>query len=605
MAFGKVAHDTYDSASSATVVLPAPAGIAANDILFGYVKHNANETPTGVPSGWTLLGSEFNTESTSYWFLYYKIATGSEPADYTWTFATAARAGGVSIAYRDGFDTADPIDAVSDTGYITNDTTLRAAAATAAEANAPVLFFGCTHNSSANAVTHPSSPAAFTEDVEYFGGSGRGNYEIASLIWTGSGTTGNVDATLASAVGVKHAFLVILTPNTAAPPTVTDVDTDEILTADQTAVAVTGTDMGANAGARTFDLVQGAVEVEQSQGSGNATGGAFDVTGFGTGGLLAYGVATDFRVTTGAGSDTLAVTINPPADHAYVDLTYVDSDASYRIEGTPTDIEAGDQIEYDTQGGVFSIDENGVPATTDESVLSSTFRIQDGTGWGAAGTVTILLPIVLSPTTLPNATEGVPYTEAVDAANGDGGPYTFAVIGGALPAGLTLGTDGTFSGSPSEAGEFSFTVEAEDASYHTGERAYTLTVDSAPTFAFSPDSLPRGTIDEAYAGETIAASGGTEPYTYAVTAGALPAGITLSTGGALSGTPTETGTFGFTVGAEDYYGFTGSRAYTLVVDPATDAGTTPTVFFGVSFAVIRTILQRARRKGYKPPWSSN
>ena len=52
-----------------------------------------------------------------------------------------------------------------------------------------------------------------------------------------------------------------------------------------------------------------------------------------------------------------------------------------------------------------------------------------------------------------------------------------------------------------------------------------------------------GTADVAYAGFTVTASGGTPPYTYALV-GTWPAGITVnSTTGAVSGTPTESGTF--------------------------------------------------------------
>ncbi|WP_206750047.1 Ig domain-containing protein, partial [Ensifer sp. M14] len=61
------------------------------------------------------------------------------------------------------------------------------------------------------------------------------------------------------------------------------------------------------------------------------------------------------------------------------------------------------------------------------------------------------------------------------------------------------------------------------------------------------------------------ASGGTAPYSYAITAGALPAGLTLSPGGAVSGTPTTGGAFSFTVTATDAYGATGSRAYSGTV----------------------------------------
>ncbi|WP_198598423.1 putative Ig domain-containing protein, partial [Mangrovicella endophytica] len=67
--------------------------------------------------------------------------------------------------------------------------------------------------------------------------------------------------------------------------------------------------------------------------------------------------------------------------------------------------------------------------------------------------------------------------------------------------------------------------------------------------------LPGATAGTAYS-QAIIASGGTAPYGYAVTAGALPAGVTLSTGGTLSGTPTAVGTFNFTVTATDANSFT-------------------------------------------------
>ncbi len=65
--------------------------------------------------------------------------------------------------------------------------------------------------------------------------------------------------------------------------------------------------------------------------------------------------------------------------------------------------------------------------------------------------------------------------------------------------------------------------------------------------------------------QTITASGGTCPYTFAVTSGTLPSGLNLATNGALSGKPTGTGNFTFTITATNHGGATGSRAYTLVV----------------------------------------
>jgi hypothetical protein len=86
----------------------------------------------------------------------------------------------------------------------------------------------------------------------------------------------------------------------------------------------------------------------------------------------------------------------------------------------------------------------------------------------------------------------------------------------------------------------------------------------------SPKSLPDATIGVAYS-QTISAGGGTAPYTFGVTSGALPGGLNLSTSGALSGTPTATGSFTFTVTATDAKKETGSESYVMDVSTASPA----------------------------------
>ncbi len=89
----------------------------------------------------------------------------------------------------------------------------------------------------------------------------------------------------------------------------------------------------------------------------------------------------------------------------------------------------------------------------------------------------------------------------------------------------------------------------------------------------NPATLPNGAFSTAYS-QTLSATsanGGVAPYTFSVTAGALPAWLTLSSAGALSGTPTAPGSFNFTVQATSTNGFSGTRAYTLVVAQATQA----------------------------------
>lgn len=80
----------------------------------------------------------------------------------------------------------------------------------------------------------------------------------------------------------------------------------------------------------------------------------------------------------------------------------------------------------------------------------------------------------------------------------------------------------------------------------------------------SPTTLPAGTVDENYS-EQLSASGGTAPYTFAVTVGTLPAGMTLTSDGLLSGSPEAAATTTFTVTATDSASATGVAAYSLTV----------------------------------------
>src|SRR5262249_11722437 len=142
------------------------------------------------------------------------------------------------------------------------------------------------------------------------------------------------------------------------------------------------------------------------------------------------------------------------------------------------------------------------------------------------------------------------------------GSYTFAVTSGALPPGLALLSNGALTGTPGTLGSFSFTITATDLAGCTGSHAYSM--DVCPAITVSPSTLPDGSINVAYS-QNMGATGGTAPYTFSVTSGTLPTGLTLTSAGLLSGTPTVGGVYNFTITAADSGGCSGSANYDVVI----------------------------------------
>jgi len=95
------------------------------------------------------------------------------------------------------------------------------------------------------------------------------------------------------------------------------------------------------------------------------------------------------------------------------------------------------------------------------------------------------------------------------------------------------------SGTPNTAGSSNFTITATDSAKAMASRAYTIVINSSgsPLSITSASPLPGGAVGVAYS-QTLAAIGGTTPYTWSITTGALPDGLTLnSSTGVISGTP--------------------------------------------------------------------
>ncbi len=162
-----------------------------------------------------------------------------------------------------------------------------------------------------------------------------------------------------------------------------------------------------------------------------------------------------------------------------------------------------------------------------------------------------LVPLAITTTTLPNGTQNSPYNAALTATGGVT-PYTWSVVSGNLPSGLTLNSStGVISGAPSGGGTTNFTVQVTDAQSNIAIQSLNVTITPAVPLSISTTSLPNGTAGQSYSAP-ITAIGGVYPYTWSVTAGRIPDGLTLNSNtGVLSGTPQNVGQSSFTVQVVD------------------------------------------------------
>lgn len=332
----------------------------------------------------------------------------------------------------------------------------------------------------------------------------------------GSGQLQNGDARMRSQSTAERALIDGL------PPGITLNATTGVLSGTPTApgtynFTVTATDFNGASVSRAFSLVVAcpAVTLSPTTLPGGQVGAAY----------------TQTLTATGGGTPSFAMSTGtvPPG------LTL--NTATGALTGTPT------------QAGTF------------------TFTIRATATGGCTGTreytLTIACPTVtLSPNTLPEGRTGTTYQQTLTAAGAVGGTLSFAVSTGALPPGLTLNaTTGALSGTPTQTGTFTFTIRASTTGSCSGTREYTLTI-TCPTVTLNPNTLPAATVGATY-NQSLAPSGGTAPYTFSLTEGALPAGLSLSAAGVLSGTPTRSGDFNFTVRATDASGCAAAHAYTL------------------------------------------
>lgn len=177
----------------------------------------------------------------------------------------------------------------------------------------------------------------------------------------------------------------------------------------------------------------------------------------------------------------------------------------------------------------------------------------------------VTLTVTLNGST--SGTVGAAYNASL-AVSGGTAPYTFAITTGSLPDGVVLNeATGALSGTPTKAGAFGFTAQVTEKDGAQGAATFTITVSGALTMTLSGPTS--STVGTAYSARLVV-SGGTAPYTFEITTGSLPDGVTLNAAtGLLSGTSTTAGVFGFTARVTDSNGATGTNTFTITVTGST------------------------------------
>jgi hypothetical protein len=256
----------------------------------------------------------------------------------------------------------------------------------------------------------------------------------------------------------------------------------------------------------------------------------------------------------GCSSSTMAVTLSPSTAQtvsAGQTLTITAAVANDKnSQGVTWSLSGPGALSGNTKTTVVYTAPSEIPIFATASITATSVANS-----GITATLSITLNAVFSITTatLPAGTLNVPYDAFVNA-SGETGTFTWNIISGSLPAGLTLQPSTTttvvISGTPTALGTSDFTIQVTDSQDSNITQALSITINRPPALAITTASLQAGTVGTLYS-QSLQATGGTLPYTWSLIGGTLPIGLNLSADGVIAGTPVASGTSPFTVQVTD------------------------------------------------------
>ena len=222
---------------------------------------------------------------------------------------------------------------------------------------------------------------------------------------------------------------------------------------------------------------------------------------------------------------------------------------------------------------------SGTP--TSSGTFNFTVRVTDNTLTTADRALSMSIsaaipPLQVTTTSLPNGATGQFYNQTISAAGGQP-PYHWYLPGGtgSLPPGtMNLSTNGILSGTPAAAGTYNFWVGVWDNnSPLVVSQFLSLTIIAVAPLQVATPTLPVGTVGTYYSNQ-VGATGGQPPYNWSLSPGSnpLPAGLALTGGGIISGTPTTAGSFPFSVRVTDANTSFADQAISLVISNGSGGG---------------------------------
>lgn len=248
--------------------------------------------------------------------------------------------------------------------------------------------------------------------------------------------------------------------------------------------------------------------------------------------------------------------------------------------GLSLDTSTGQIIGRPTQVGTFNFDVQVIDSQLNTVRRTFSLTVSESSSSNSLSVLT---------SSLSSAVKDSSYSATLEPSGGSG-PFSWSLRSGSLPSGLSLSSSGEVRGTPTSTGEETFTVQVTDSRGQTATRSLSITTNSTNSnISIVTASLPGAVNGTAYQECTCGASctnvnlqatGGNNSFTWTISSGTLPSGLSLSsTSGTtiqITGTPTTTGASTFTVQAKDSNGNAASRVFTINVGSALIKSFTPT-----------------------------